>query len=72
MARVGDGVYDQGSDKGGKVQGLPRAGEVQGMPPAKGPTGRPNVGGNPVGKDPQAAANAGAEDAKVNDRSARG
>ncbi len=71
MPREGEGVYDEGNNTK-PIQGLPRAGMVQGMPPAKAPTGRPNVGGNPLGKDADAAAKAGLEDAKVNDRTARG
>ena len=65
MPRQGDGVYDEGNNTGG-IKGMPQG---QAAPNAsKAPTGRPNVGGNPLSKDANAAAQKGLDDAKRNDR----
>lgn len=65
MPREGDGVYDPGSKTGGGVKGLPPGAQPKGVP-SKSPTGRPGVGGNPLGKNPGVAARKGGDDVKRN------
>ncbi len=63
MPREGGGVYDKGD--GSPIKGLPGGMDPQGVP-HKAPTGRPGFGGNPLGKNPDAAAKKGLDEAKRN------